>query len=201
MSEHDEAPQKSKLFARHKYLDDYEIVNVDEPGGRARRRVVYRSAWTVLREPEAARSRLWGIAALAVLAVAADVWMLLLVHTVSGSVPVMAGPLFGLFAGIYLLVGAASLPYRRRPMRRDQYRFGIVRARRSAMCMAVFTALGPAASLVYRIVTGNWGFQPNDWLFILLCAAIVCAALAIVRLIRSIQVEERENDAFKSELM
>ena len=50
-------------------------------------------------------------------------------------------------------------------------------------------------------MTGNWSFQPNDWLFILLCAAIVCAALAIVRLIRSIQVEERENDAFKSELM
>ena len=189
-------PKKS-FGSLGKYVDDYKIVETtDEKRSRPRRQVFYTGAWFQLREPVTARIRVWSSLGMAVILAALYIRMLLLTHAVSGQLAVMLPLLAGLFPILYLLMGAFSLPFRGKPMRRDQYMQSFIRASRSATAIAVFAAAGLIVSLIYRMIRKDWLFLSEDWLFLVLCVLSILLALGIIFLLRSVDIAERENAAF-----
>jgi hypothetical protein len=104
--------------------------------------------------------------------------------------------LIGLFPGMYLLMGALSLPFRGRPMRRDQYMHSFIRASRSAVAVIVCAAAGLIASIIYRAVNGDWSFFREDRLFIILCLVSAALASGVLSLLRTVEVAERPNETY-----
>ena len=68
-----------------KYVDDFEITEEKDAGGKVRKTAKYKGQWTVLRETTAAvMSRIWLTAGLSALILAAYIRMLLLTHMAGG---------------------------------------------------------------------------------------------------------------------
>ena len=190
--------QKGQSFSdRKKYIDDFELVETKDDKGRVRKRAVYKGVWTELRPPvKKSLYKIWAVLALAVLLAVVYVRMLLLTHLTSGNVLAMLPLLIGLFPGLYLLMGALSLPFRGRPMRRDQYMHSFIRVSRSAVAVIVCVAVGLIASFIYRAVNGDWTFFREDRLFIILCLVSAALASGAITLLRTVEVAERPNEAY-----
>ena len=177
-----------------KYTGDFEVIEEKDPKGRTRKTIRYKGEWIILRSASAAeKARLWAALAAAFLLAGAYGWMLTLTHIGSGQYYVMVPLLAGLFPLLYLMMGVCSLPFRCKPMRRDQYMHSFIRSSRSAMAVAVFAAAGLLAVMIFRAVKGDWDFFPEDRLFMILCAAVIALAAGIIILLRKIDVTEREN--------
>ena len=185
------------LSDRKKYIDDFELVETTDEKGRVRKRAVYKGTWTVLRPPvKTAQYKLWGALGMAAALAVVYVRMLLLTHLTSGQLLAMVPLLIGLFPGMYLLMGALSLPFRGRPMRRDQYMHSFIRASRSAVAVIVCAAAGLIASIIYRAVNGDWSFFQEDRLFIILCLVSAALASGVLSLLRTVEVAERPNETY-----
>ena len=195
----DSTVDKSRSFSDlKKYIDDFQIVEEKDASGKIRRSAVYTGIWFVsLEKPGKTRIKLWGSLALAVAMAAVYGWMLTLTHTVSGQYPVIVPLLAGLFPCLYLLMGVFSLPYRGRPMRRDQYMHSFIRASRSAVAVGVCDLIAMAAALICRAVTGDWIYLPEDWKFTIPGIAVPLMALAVIFLLRSVDLTEKTNDAYE----
>ena len=182
-----------------KYVGDFKIVETKNAKGKTRRMAVYTGVWTVIRNPGKGTSiRIWAAPVLAAALLAAYGIMLMTTHLFSAELLVMIPLLAGLFPVLYLMMGATSLPFRGKPMRRDQYMHGIIRCCRSSVAVAVFAALGLLAALVLRAVRGDWSWRPEDWRFIGLGIAVIAAAAGILLLLRSVDVIEKPNEAYES---
>ncbi|MBR3108645.1 MAG: hypothetical protein IKH30_15910 [Clostridia bacterium] len=189
----------SKFSDLKRFVGDFEIIEVKDKNGRMRKKALYTGVWTVLRDAgTATRAKMYAAAATAFVLIAAYIWSLLLTHVGSGSLLVMLPLLAGLFPVLYLLMGVFSLPFRGKPMRRDQYMHSFIRASRSAVGVSAFAFAGLLASFVYRIILGDWLFLPEDWYFIAACAVIGMLSAGTVYFLRSIDLSERENAAFES---
>ena len=180
-----------------KYVKDFRIEETTDSKGRVRKNAVYIGPWTDLRDREtSAKPKLWITLILSVILATAYVRMLLLTHLMGSRLEVMIPLLLGLFPVLYLLMGALSLPFRGKPMRRDQYMHSFIRVSRSCAAIAVFCLLGLVITLILRAVWGDWSFFPEDWVFIACCAVLPLLCVAIIFLVRSINVTEKENAAF-----
>ena len=191
---------KARKFSDlNKYVNDFEITEEKDEKGRVRKTARYTGLWTVIRDPSpAVLSRIWAAAGVSVLLLVIYIRMLLLNHAAGGQLFVMLPLLAGLFPGLYLMMGALSLPFRGKPMRRDQYMHSFIRASRSAVAVAAFVFAGFAASMVYRIIRSDWLFLPEDWVFLAGCALILALCGGIVIVLRSVDLAEKENAAYES---
>ena len=181
-----------------KYVDDFEITEEKDARGRIRETAKYKGQWTVLRETTASvMSRIWMTAGLAALLLAAYIRMLLLTHMASGELLVMLPLLAGLFPALYLGMVVFSLPFRGKPMRRDQYMHGFIRVFRSCVAITVFVLIGQLAVLIFRAVRGDWLYMREDWLFTGLGCLILVFALSIIGLLRSVDLTERPNSFYR----
>ena len=194
----DSPVEKTRTFAdRHQYAGDFEIVDITDAKGRTRKRALYRGTWTALRPPEKnAKIKLWATLALALALAIIYGRMVTLTHLTSGRILAMLPLYGGMLPGLYLLMGAASLPFTGRPMRRDQYMHSFIRVSRSAAAVIVCVALGIIVSSVYRAIDGNWSFFPEDRLFLILCFLILGTAAGTITLLRTIDLMEKENGAY-----
>ena len=182
---------------RGKYLEEFKIVEEPDKKGRMRKKAVYTGPWTVMREKKAGRRTMFLALVLALAAAVTYVRGLLLTHFGSGKLLVMLPLCLGLFPLFYLLMGATELPYRGKPLRRDQYMHGIIRMCRSAVAVFAFHAVALAALFILRIIEKDWLFLPEDWQFLAMAVlAAVCAA-CIVILLRRVDFTERENNVYK----
>ena len=189
-------------YGRKKYLDDYELVEIHDESGRTKKKIRYTGKWTMLREPDAdTRRKLWLAFGLAILLFASQGGLLLLTHRLAAELWVMLPLLTGLLPALYLLMGACTLPFRLRPMRRDQYAYGPVRVTRSAKGVLFCAFAGLFMSFAIRIVRGIWDFGAADILLIVLCLASGALARCIILLMRGITFEERENAAWDPGLL
>ncbi len=180
-----------------KYVDDFRIEEHTDEKGRIRREAVYTGLWTVLRDRgTAVRARLWISLAGAVLIAVLHVLMLLIPHGAAGDYLVMIPVLAALFPELHLQMGCLSLPFRGRPMRRDQYMHSFIRASRSAVAVGILMLSAAAASLIRRAVQADWLFFPGDRFFLSGCAAVTALCAAVLILLRGIDLTERENAAF-----
>ncbi|MBQ6383828.1 MAG: hypothetical protein IJJ42_09600 [Clostridia bacterium] len=181
-----------------KYVDDFEVTEEKDARGRTRKTARYKGQWTILRDTSAAGlSRIWITAGLAALVLAAYIRMLLLTHLAGSELLVMLPLLAGLFPALYLAMGAVSLPFRGKPMRRDQYMHGFIRVFRSCAAVSVFMLIGQLAALIFRAVRGDWLYMREDWLFTGLGCFILITALGIIGLLRSVDVTERPNGFYR----
>lgn len=190
----------SKLFDRLKYTEDFRLETETDEKGKTRKKAVYIGTWFVIRDyGKADRLRMIGslLAAAAVMVI--QFALLLQSHAGSGSLLVILPLAAALFPGLYLLMGASSLPYRGKPMRRDQYMHGIIRMSRSSVAVLAFNTVAALATLVVRAVKGDWMFLSGDWTFLILflASAVLCAV--ILWLLRAIEITERPNGAFTNE--
>lgn len=191
----------------NRYVSDYRIVEEKDRKGRVRKKAVYVGAWISIRDFDAGKSRvLWGVLALSILNVLVYGYMALLTHASSGQFWVMLPILAGLFPCLYLMMGATSLPFRGKPMRRDQYMHSFIRVFRSAVAVAAFAAVGLLASLVDRAVRGDWLFLRSDWVFAVSAVACAVLSLLVILLLRTLDVRETaqessgmKNDGWKTE--
>ena len=199
----DSPVEKGKSFSDlKKYVSDFEIVEVKDKKGRLRKRAVYKGTWTVIQSSDTAvKLKLWGTLALAVILAVVYIRMLLLTHLASGQILVMVPFLAGLFPALYLVMGAFSLPFRGKPMRRDQYMHSFIRVSRSAAAVIVCAAIGLIASLIYRAVAGNWLFWPEDRLFVIFCFLIMGMSAGTITLLRSIDLTEKPNEAYRDKYL
>ena len=184
---------------REKYLKDYQIIEKTDAKGRTTQRAVSIGAWTV---PEK-RGGLWylllgGALGLSLLAALGLMWVLLLSHAYAGELAVMLPLLASLFPAMYLLMGAFSLPFRGRPMRRDQYMHSFIRASRSAAAVAVFTLAALLISLFLRAVRGDWFFLPGDARFAAGCAVTAVLSASVIPVLRRVPLTERENGTYQA---
>ena len=192
-------PKKSFGDLR-KYVDDFRIDEVPDEKGRLRRQARYIGVWTVLRgNGPAVRVRLALVPVLGLLMAAAYIRMLTLPHMAGGQILIMLPLLAGLFPTFYLLMGAVSLPFRGRPMRRDQYMHSFIRVFRSATAAGACVLVGQLAALILRAVKGDWLFLPADWRFVASGAAVLACAGGAMGLLRSVDVTERPNSFYTPE--
>lgn len=187
----------SKLFDRLKYTEDFRLETETDEKGKTRKKAVYIGTWFVIRDYGTAdRLRMAGslLAAAAVMIIQFS--MLLLRHAGSGSLFVVLPLAAALFPGMYLLMGAGSLPYRGKPMRRDQYFHGIIRMSRSAVAILAFNTVAALAALIYRTVKNDWLFLKGDWLFLILfgISAVLCAG--VIWILRGIDITEKPNESY-----
>ena len=177
-----------------KYIDDFRIETTTDSRGRVRKKAVYTGVWTVLREPGTGTlCRLWGALAFSLGVAAASALQLLTEHAYGGKYPVMVPLLTGLFPCLYLVFGCLSLPFRQRPMRRDQYMHSFIRAFRSATAVITFQTFGLIASIIYRIAAADWLFLAGDMRFVISGVLIIGFASGAIWLLRGIEVTERPN--------
>lgn len=186
------------LSDRTRYVDDFKVVEVPDKNGRLKKRAVYTGTWFTPRDEDAAKRRLWAALALAAVEALLYLWTLMLTHLGSGKLLVMLPLLAGLFPLWYLLMGIAALPYRGKPMRRDQYMHSFIRVSRSAVAVAAFAAVGLAAVFVYRTVGSDWLFLRGDWLFLTGCVLVMGLSALLVILVQRIDIAERDNGAYES---
>ncbi len=184
---------------RKKYLDDFKIIEEKNAKGVIRKKAVYTGTWTVpLEKPAVVRRKLAGTLVLAAAMLAMYLWMLLLTHFGSGQYPVMIPLLAGLFPSLYLGMGVLALPYRGKPMRRDQYMHSFIRASRSALAVGVCDVTALLALMICRAVTGDWIYLKEDWLYTALAVVIPGMAAAVIFLLRSVDLTDKPNDAYES---
>lgn len=180
-----------------KYVDDFKVVEAPDKKGRLRKTAVYSGTWTVLRDKKAGQRAVWASLVLSLAAAAVYFRALLLTHFGSGKLLVMAPLCLGLFPLLYLLMGCTELPYRGKPLRRDQYMHGFIRMCRSAVAVASFDLVSVVALFILRAVEGDWLFLPEDWQFLVLTILAALFAILILILLRGIDLSERENSAYK----
>ncbi len=185
---------------RMKYVEDFRTELIEKENGKIVKKVTYLGEWTVLNDTGA--RTLWKLISAAVSAVLTGgflAWGLLTTHASSGSFLVVIPLVMALFPALYLLFGAASLPYRRNPMRRDQVMHGITRMQRSSVAVIVFAGAAILMSILYRIINKDWAFFKEDWLFLVRIAAAIICCIGILVLLGSIETRQKPNDAFPNE--
>ena len=187
-----------KTFStRMRYVNDFKIEEYQDARGKTRTRAVYTGPWTVLEDTGGKTlAKLIGAAALAAAGTILLFVTLLSSHLMADKLLVMIPLYVALFPTFYLLMGAFSLPYRLKPMRRDQYMHGIMRMQRSSVAIIVFITVGVIASFIYRISTQEWWFQKKDILFLVGCvvSALLCAG--VLFLLGSLDTRERPNETY-----
>ena len=191
---------KGKSFSdRTRYVEDFRIEEYQDAKGRQRRHAVYIGTWTELTEKGGKTlAVLIGAAVLAAAAVVLLLMALLTTHASSGSLLVMIPMYIALLPAFYLLMGAFSLPYRQKPMRRDQFMHGITRMQRSSVAILAFITVGIIASFVYRIAQHDWMFLKGDVRFLVCGFASALCCAGILFLLGMLDTVERPNEAFKN---
>ncbi len=189
---------KGKTFSdRMRYVEDFRIEESLDERGKMHRKAVYIGNWTVLRKTgSGALAKLIASAALAAAAAVLLVRTMLLTHASSGSLFVMIPLAAALFPALYLVMGAFSLPYRQKPMRRDRFMHGITRMQRSSVAVIALAAVSLIVSFIYRAVVGDWMFFKEDRLFIALCIGVGICCAGVLILLGSLETEERPNGDF-----
>lgn len=185
------------FYSRNKYVEDFEVVEAPDKKGRLRKKAVYTGIWTIFRDKKAGQRAVFGALAMSLVAATLFFWSVLLVHYGSGKLLVMLPLFIGLFPLLYLLMGCTELPYRGKPMRRDQYMHSFIRISRSAAAAAAFDLVSLGALFVYRIAEGDWLFLPEDWQFLAFLGICAILFVAIILLLRSVDLAERPNNAYK----
>ena len=185
---------KSKFSDLRKYVDDYEIVEEQMPNGKLKKTVRYKGTWTILREVSSGTFfKLWLTVLMAFALIGVYVYTLTLTHTTSGLYTVMVPLMAGLFPCLYLAMGVLALPFRGKPMRRDQYMHSFIRISRSCTAILVIAFLAEPITLIYRMIENDWLYLPADWRFTVSGIILITAAVAIILILRSIEITEREN--------
>lgn len=185
---------KSKFSDLRKYVDDYEIVEEQMPNGKLKKTVRYKGTWTILREVSSGTFfKLWLTVLMAFALIGVYVYTLTLTHTTSGLYTVMVPLMAGLFPCLYLAMGVLALPFRGKPMRRDQYMHSFIRISRSCTAILVIAFLAEPITLIYRMIENDWLYLPADWRFTVSGIILITAAVAIILILRSIEITEKEN--------
>jgi hypothetical protein len=185
---------KSKFSDLRKYVDDYEIVEEQMSNGKLKKTVRYKGTWTILREVSSGTFfKLWLTVLMAFALIGVYVYTLTLTHTTSGLYTVMVPLMAGLFPCLYLAMGVLALPFRGKPMRRDQYMHSFIRISRSCTAILIFAFLAELITLIYRMIENDWLYLPADWRFTVSGIILIAAAVAIILILRSIEITEREN--------
>ena len=192
---------KGKSFSDSlKYVDDFKTELVRDEKGKLRKKTTYIGVWTVLRE--SGKKTLLQLITAAILSGLCGiflVWILLLTHASSGSLFVILPLAAALFPALYAIMGAFSLPYRQKPMRRDQYMHSFVRMQRSAVAILAFVAVGIVCSFGYRIVHSDWLFFAEDATFLGLAFSVIVYCVGVLWLLGRIETAEYPNSACQNE--
>ena len=189
------------LRGKTQYVDDYQLEETTDSRGRRKTVARYIGQWTVVTErEEGAKRKLFLTLALCIFTPAAAAATQFISHTAASAWYVQLPQLFALFPALYMLMGAAKLPYRLKPMRRDEYMKGMIRVSRSAVGVIAFETAAAAAGFVYRHRSGESAYSAGDavWLC-LLGAAILCSVGAILVLGR-LEISQRTNSYYEEVL-
>lgn len=190
---------KRKLDGMMKYADDYRTELCTDSKGRTRERVVYTGEWTVIRSDEktAKRCILTG-AACAFVSVFSLIAAQFQNHMSGRSFFVVLPLAAALFPALYLLMALFKLPYRLKPMKRDEYDHGFLRAFRSLTAMGILTAAAGIAGIIVRVVYKDWMFLKGDVVYMFcMIAGITFAVLSFI-LLRKPDTTEKPNSYYTS---
>ncbi|MBO4886745.1 MAG: hypothetical protein J5589_00330 [Firmicutes bacterium] len=201
MAQKNQTPiEKKGFFDTLRYVNDFQTEDVIDEKGKTRKKITYIGTWNVFRDT--GRGTLIKLVSSAVLSILATVFafkVLLMQHAFGGEYVVMVPFMVLLFPMFYLLMGAISLPYRRKPMRRDEYMHGMIRMQRSSVAIIAFAGVGTIASFILRAVRNDWLFLKEDWLFLVFAILIIACCGGILWVLQSLELAELPNKAFAQE--
>ena len=185
-----------------KYIKDFKIEETTDKKGHIRRKAVYTGTWIVPRNPGSnVQVKLWAVLVFSVLLAAMYVRTVLLTHLTSNRLEVMIPLLLGLFPLLYLLIGALSLPFRGKPMRRDQYMHSFIRVSRSCVAVSAFALLALLITMILRAVWSDWSFFPEDWKYTALSVLVLLPASSMILLLHGIETTEKDNSFYKNTVL
>ena len=186
-----------------KYLSDYKTELVTDEKGREKKRARYIGPWYfITSEPEPSRVKMIVSLVLGILAAVCHVFILLNNSFTVCELPIMVPILLALFPLLYLIMGVSSLPFSLKPMHRDRHAHSFMRASKSSVAVAAMLFIGLAAFVIYRLVQKDFAIFPgNIWLFMGLIVGEIVLALAVIRLLYTVEREERPNSAYDEGLI
>ena len=177
-----------------KYVEDYKTELVTDEKGKTRKKTRYIGQWMVIGGDKSKnRAKLIITFALSALTCAGLVLLQFRNHGGSGWLPVSIPKAFALFPMLYLMMGAFSLPFKLDPMHRDRYYHSFIRISRSAVAVMALLGVSFLAWFVYRIIYADWLFLRDDWIVIALMVPELGVLFAIIRILYSIDVDEKPN--------
>ncbi|MDO4565027.1 MAG: hypothetical protein Q4C04_05385 [Clostridia bacterium] len=186
---------KMQFPKKFSFIDDYELVPGVDAKGRTRQTVRYIGPyhWFVDGEGEVKR-RLIAIRALTAGAVLLTLVAMFVPHGADNVLYVMGIMMLNLFPLAYIIAGAARLPFKIEPMKRDSYAYSIKRMQTCALGLLLITAAGLIGNICHWIfVGGNFSF--GDVIFIVCALGSCCICYIIYHQLKSIKTELKPNDS------
>lgn len=184
------------------YINDYKTEIVEDEKGKTRKRLRYVGVWYYIDDEE--RPAKVKLILSAALCAAAAVCLALSLGggcIKRGWLLAAVPRLLALLPGLYLLMGAFTLPFRLKPMHRDKYMHSFVRILRSSAAMMIMQGVSLIAKLVYRIVLADWMFLGEDWIGLVSCVVMIACCLGALLLLKSVGIEEKPNSAYDEGLI
>lgn len=185
---------------RYRYVEDYETIPYVGANGRSKQKVRYIGSYQCFSESdETLRPKLILLHILSYLAVVWTVAPLFFRHSAYQTMYVAVTNVLALFPSLYLLMGSFRLPWRKKPMRRDEFEKGFDRIRHSAV--GILIVLG--ATLVGEIVfwcLNRVPFRAMDAVFIACIVLSEVTSFLIYNIGKRIQVEKKPNDFVEQKL-
>ena len=173
------------------YLDDYEIRYVTDEKGREKKTVVYTGPLIpVTEEKNKLRIKLLSVSVIAVCTVLTVLSAVFTRHV--GGMIAELPLIISLFPCLYLTMGVFLLPFSGKPMKRDAYMHGMIRVFRSCGALAVLMGVVLVSEIIRRIAQQDTLFLRGDIMFIVRIIGALILCVAIILILRSVEIDEKE---------
>ena len=173
------------------YLDDYEIRCVTDEKGREKKTVVYTGPLIpVTEEKNKLRIKLLSVSVIAVCTVLTVLSAVFTRHV--GGMIAELPLIISLFPCLYLVMGVFLLPFSGKPMKRDAYMHGMIRVFRSCGALTVLMGVVLVSEIIRRIAQQDTLFLRGDIMFIVRIIGALILCVAIILILRSVEIDEKE---------
>ncbi len=173
------------------YLDDYEIRYVTDEKGREKKTVVYTGPLIpVTEEKNKLRIKLLSVSVIAVCTVLTVLSAVFTRHV--GGMIAELPLIISLFPCLYLVMGVFLLPFSGKPMKRDAYMHGMIRVFRSCGALTVLMGVVLVSEIIRRIAQQDTLFLRGDIMFIIRIIGALILCVAIILILRSVEIDEKE---------
>lgn len=197
----------AKIVGRkYRFVDDYKKTVYVGANGKSKDRVTYIGKWVWLQNDDEAYSRIVLFCRIAIgVAVAALIGSVFILGNTTGGKWYMPVAVLTVFPLAYAIMGAVAMPGRKKPMERKKFNDSFERTKIAAYLTLIFLGLSALTWLICWILTWNGvkvvqsEFSWQDAGFLVCLVLSAAASLVIIRKIKEIKTELRDNASYKPE--
>lgn len=179
--------------SRRRYLNDYEVIPYVGANGKSKQKLRYVGSWYCISDDATTDKKILQLHILSYIVATAVLLALLLNHSAYLTMYVSVPAVIALFPIAYLLMGSFRLPWKARPLRRDERDKSLNRMWRSAVGILILFGIVTVGYVVFWFVAGE-RFVWQDTAFLLCSAVVLLGSFRIYRVGKSVEVAVHPND-------